>query len=178
MKHVIGRIRPKWVVLTVLLVFAFWFWRSCVPKYPTPLYRVDTYAELSDRVGRICDLPEETVLPSAEGSYLVFLRTRFSGRPAGYGIRYFDMAGSYAEDLSVKCRSKEILPEDFFQITPTAYCSGTAIFFQQSFPHEQGYLSFIMGDFLYEINGHGITDNFSRAAMAIAENIIQQSANR
>ena len=34
MKHVIGRIRPKWVVLTVLLVFGIWFWRSCVPKYP------------------------------------------------------------------------------------------------------------------------------------------------
>ena len=177
MKHVIGRIRPKWVVLTVLLVFGIWFWRSCVPKYPTPLYEVDTYAELSDRVGRICDLPEETVLPSAEGRYLVFLRTRFSGKPAGYGI-YFDMEESYAEDLSIHCKSKEILPEDSFQITPTAYCSGTAIFFQQSFPHEQGYLSFIMGDFLYEINGHGITDNFSRAAMAIAENIIQQSANR
>ena len=178
MKHVIGRIRPKWVVLTVLLVFGIWFWRSCVPKDPTPLYEVDTYAELSDRVGRICNLPEETVLPSAEGSYLVFLRTRFSGRPAGYSIRYFDMAGSYAEDLSVKCRSKEILPEDSFQITPTAYCNGTAICVQESLPHQRGHLSFIIGDFLYEISGQGIADNFSREAMAIAENIIQQSASK
>ena len=167
--------RLIWIAVILLLIVCI---RACVPKYPTPLYEVDTYAELSDRVGRICDLPEETVLPSAEGSYLVFLRTRFSGRPAGYSIRYFDMAGSYAEDLSVKCRSKEILPEDFFQITPTAYCNGTAICVQESLPHQRGHLSFIIGDFLYEISGQGIADNFSREAMAIAENIIQQSASK
>lgn len=32
MKNVIRRIRPKWVVFTVLLVFGIWFWHSCVPK--------------------------------------------------------------------------------------------------------------------------------------------------
>lgn len=148
------------IVVAVLAVAMLPF-----PKHPSPEYSVSTYEDLSEEINGLCFLPAKEVLPNIEVKYTVYLESRFSNKIAGY-IMSFNSIENGTEELTISCKSIDVLQNESLQMTPTLSYNEVELF------EDRNHIYFILDGFRYDIHGSVATDTFAQEATVIAKNII------
>lgn len=101
-----GRKSIKLIIKITIVIFIIIVIYRMVPKYPEPLYYVDSYQELFKAISfeRPILIPDEDLLPDINYSYIVYLKSRFSYDIDGYTI-YSDLDESDADGcIFIQCK--------------------------------------------------------------------------
>lgn len=149
-------------VIIMLLVF------NAIPKYPQPEYTVNSYAEL---VETFLDnpqyiFPSEDILPSKQGRYSVYLKSRFSHEKTGY-IMSFKPRENEFDICTISCR----LIISFSNNAPQPNSEYNGIGLTVTDTH----ISFELNNCRYNIHFTGASSEFSEEIMLIAQSIIDKS---
>lgn len=152
------------IVVAVLVVALL-----SIPRHPSPEYSVNTYEDLSEEINGLCFLPTKEVLPNIGVKYTVYLESRFSNKIVGY-IMSFNSTENGSEELTVSCKSIDVLQNESLQMTPTLSYNEVELF------EDRNHIYFILDGFRYDIHGSVVTDAFSQEATVIAKNIIDAQA--
>lgn len=143
---------------------------SIIPKYPSPEYPAASYHEfvraLSGNPQYI--IPNMNLLPDAEGSYTIYLDTRFSFKKAGYNMGFKPIIGQYRV-FTITCRPIRSLIESELRIQPNTQYNGVELSVTQT------NISFIFNQCRYDIHFTGASQAFSLHAMRIAQSIINNN---
>lgn len=155
------------LVCTIILVV---FIYKVIPKYPQPEYTVNHYAELieifSDDTQYL--FPSEGILPSKQGGYTVYLKSRFSHKKTGYIIG-FEAQNSEYDVYTISCRLTSSLSDSELQIQPNIEYNGIGLSVTNT------HICFELNNCRYDIHLTGATKEFSLKAMLIAQDIIDKS---
>ncbi|MGD9568666.1 MAG: helix-turn-helix domain-containing protein [Sedimentibacter sp.] len=154
------------VSAVILVVFVF----NAIPKYPQPEYTVNSYAELievfSDDPQYL--FPSEDILPSKQGGYTVYLKSRFSHEKTGYIMSFKAREGEY-DVYTISCRLTSSLHDSESQIQPNSEYNGIDLSVTDT------HICFELNNCRYDIHFTGATKIFSEKALLIAQTIIDKS---
>ena len=152
------------VSAVVLMLFVF----NIIPKYPQPGYTVNSYAELieifSDDPQYL--FPSEDMLPSKQGGYSVYLKSRFSHETTGY-IMGFKPRESEFDIYTISCRLTSSSSNSTPQ--PNSEYSGIGLSVTDT------RICFELNSCRYDIHFTGASKAFSERALLISMNIIDKS---
>jgi transcriptional regulator with XRE-family HTH domain len=149
------------VSAVVLMLFVF----NIIPKYPQPEYAVNSYAELieifSDDPQYL--FPSEDMLPSKQGTYSVYLKSRFSHEKTGY-IMGFKSRESEFDIYTISCRLTSSLSNSAPQ--PNSGYKGIGLSVTDT------RICFELNSCRYDIHFTGASSTFSEKVMLIAQSLI------
>ena len=164
------KMRPKksWLFFTIVILIVIAVLAVAMlsfPMHPSPEYSVNTYEDLSEEIKGLCSLPSKEVLPNIEVKYTVYLESRFSNKKAGY-IMSFNSTETGTEELTISCKSIDVLQNESLQMTPTLSYNEVKLF------EDRNHIYFILDGFRYDIHGSVVTDTFAQDATLIVKSII------
>lgn len=154
------------VSAVIIVVFVF----NAIPKYPQPEYTVSNYAELIEMFSDDPQylFPSEDILPSKQGGYTVYLKSRFSHEKTGYIIGFEAREGEY-DVCTISCRLTSSLSDSESQIQPNSEYNGINLSVTDT------HICFELNNCRYDIHFTGATKVFSEKALLIAQTIIDKS---
>ncbi len=104
----------KLIIKITIIIFVVIAIYRMIPKYPEPLYYVDSYQELFKAISleKVILIPDEDLLPNINYNYTVYLKSRFSYDVEGYTI-YSDLDESNV-DVCMFIQCKQNIEEHYY----------------------------------------------------------------